>query len=245
MKWNSKPISDFRVIGFFVFTTLVCLGIYLYISSSEKTTKNIIDAESVCRAAISMIMGRPVLSITSRLKGGVVYTKYIRSNDHAVWENRCYLDGSRVVWSSFGKGATGRWRKDSGDSLIQFSVNTSNMTLKVSEAFSDGSKRDRLFHIKDLSALWVKRLMSEQEKSYRSYKGDAAYLHVEKDFFLCNSIDSFHEQAKFIDLYGDSKYATRGCQAYGAGRDSILKVEVSGKQFIQLLETGESGWLVQ
>lgn len=99
----------------------------------------------ICRATIAVAMGRDpkIIKITSS-GGGIIKTKYVRDNDHSVWENRCKIEGNTVVWAT----ATGRWRNDSADEIFKYSV--AGDVLTISQMFSDGSSSDSKFASREL-----------------------------------------------------------------------------------------------
>jgi len=96
--------------------------------------------EDICRATISFLMSQPVNSIEATSVGDKVQLQYIRSSDQSVWQQKCYVRGSEVVWGA----KDGRWRNSEFDPKISAEI-TGNGSLRVIEVYSDGSSRSETF----------------------------------------------------------------------------------------------------
>lgn len=92
------------------------------------------DQARICRAAIGAVMGRdPRIIKVDKEDAGIVHVSYARPDDGTIWEQRCRLEGARVLWAT----RTGRWRDDPQDETITYAVN--GQTLSITQKFADGS----------------------------------------------------------------------------------------------------------
>lgn len=103
----------------------------------------------LCRAAISMVMLRPVNIINvDSLSETVTSVSYIRPDDGTLWRQKCKTDGDHIVWAAI----DGRWRdKYDWEERLVFSLSNSGQTLKVRQIFPDGSGATREFGLDDFS----------------------------------------------------------------------------------------------
>jgi hypothetical protein len=100
----------------------------------------------ICRATISVVMGRDVRTIKSdQVLPDVVAVHYVRPDDKTRWDYRCKITGQRVLWAS----STGRWRDHPMDEVLTYSA--SSTTLTIDQRFTDGSGSAKSFTTKDLN----------------------------------------------------------------------------------------------
>ncbi|WP_137173204.1 hypothetical protein [Massilia sp. HP4] len=92
------------------------------------------DQQQICRAAISAVMGRdPKTLKVTKVDSGVIHLSYSRPDDETVWEQRCRVEGQKVVWAT----KSGRWREHTLDDVITYTVTGTSLT--ISQKFTDGS----------------------------------------------------------------------------------------------------------
>ena len=88
----------------------------------------------ICRATIGAIMGRdPKIIKMDKAEADVIHVSYIRANDGTAWNQRCRIQGMKVIWAT----ETGRWRDDPLDEVISYTVTPTTLTIR--QKFSDGS----------------------------------------------------------------------------------------------------------
>jgi len=79
------------------------------------------SSDQLCKAAISMEMGRPVGTMKTMRLGEVPEISYKRS-DGDRFRYKCKVVGDRIIWSAFFTDTSiwGRWREGEGDAEITF-----------------------------------------------------------------------------------------------------------------------------
>jgi hypothetical protein len=115
--------------------------------SNEKAAITV-SPELVCKAAISLIFGRPVNSIAAVKNGSVVELKYIREVDSSEWRTRCKLEGNEVIWAGFINGNWGRWRVHPSDAKITYRVSADQ--LMVSEQYPSAKASTKTFDLNSI-----------------------------------------------------------------------------------------------
>ncbi|UIN23501.1 hypothetical protein [Herbaspirillum frisingense] len=106
-----------------------------------------IGRTQICKAAISTIMGQsPSIIKIDKEDSGIIFVSYIRPSDKSMWEYRCRIDGTRVIWAS----KTGRWRDHALDEVITYSGTQNSVT--IAQKFTDGSSTSKIFSKADLSS---------------------------------------------------------------------------------------------
>ena len=102
--------------------------------NSSAATQPRFDQAKICRATIAALMGRnPKIIKVDKEDAGIVHVSYIRPDDGTLWEQRCRLEGARVLWAT----RSGRWRDDPRDETVTYSVN--GQTLSITTKYTDGS----------------------------------------------------------------------------------------------------------
>jgi hypothetical protein len=92
------------------------------------------DQQQICRATIGAVMGRdPKIIKVSSVDSGIIHLSYLRPDDGTFWEQRCRIEGQKVIWAT----KSGRWREDPMDEVITYTA--TGATLTVSRKFADGS----------------------------------------------------------------------------------------------------------
>jgi len=100
------------------------------------------EYERICKGAISAIFSPPIDTIrVTNKEGDVLFLTYTRKSDGKIWNNKCKLVGSAVIWGP----SDGRWRTDPKDEKITFSVDRSRGTFTIRQAFGDGSSDEKEF----------------------------------------------------------------------------------------------------
>jgi hypothetical protein len=102
----------------------------------------------ICKAGISLVMGKPPSIMKTSIAGSEVKVSYVRENDGTTWKYKCKVEGSRVIWGS----DPGRWRTDPADEPMSYSVSGSGESarLTVEEKYQDGSSNKETFSASDL-----------------------------------------------------------------------------------------------
>jgi len=103
----------------------------------------------LCKAAISVEMGKDPSIMKARGNGDLVELQYIRDNDGTLWKYQCkIINGNQIMWRTAGDDNTpnrlGRWRDNPLDSTIMFSVSGNTLTI------SESDLGDKTFHQSDL-----------------------------------------------------------------------------------------------
>ncbi|SHM62722.1 hypothetical protein SAMN05216593_1025 [Pseudomonas asturiensis] len=100
----------------------------------------------ICKAAISVEMGRPTKSMKTESSSPYPVIYYKRPDGDS-FKYRCQVSETRVVWSTFltDTGEWGRWRKQysEGDALTTYAVKNSMLTI------SNDQSGDQTFKSKD------------------------------------------------------------------------------------------------
>ena len=90
--------------------------------------------QQICRAAIGALMGRdPNIIKVSKVESGIVHVRYSRPDDGTVWEQRCRIEGQKIVWAT----ESGRWREHPMDEVITYAVAGTSVT--IGQRYTDGS----------------------------------------------------------------------------------------------------------
>lgn len=82
-------------------------------------------AAAICKAGIATLMGRDPKIIRAKDGGDVVRLSYVRENDGSLWEYRCKIEGSEIIWAS----KTGRWRTDPADEKLRYKAGAKSVTV--------------------------------------------------------------------------------------------------------------------
>ena len=124
---------------------IIGAGFALYFINSIPQELNIEDRKYVCRAAISMLMGRQIEIISaSTLQDETTLTTYHRPSDGKVWQNACRIDGDTVVWAAILEdGSTGRWRNHTLDETLTFKLEESGVTINM--MYPDGESTEKSY----------------------------------------------------------------------------------------------------
>lgn len=117
--------------------------------SSSNTAGSPFGYAQICRAAISTVMGRPSASIGAEARGDTIFLSYVRADDGSVWEYRCRVEGSRILWASE---PGGRWRDHPMDEKVTYRVTQESgvSILRISETYPGGTSSEKSFKVGDL-----------------------------------------------------------------------------------------------
>lgn len=114
---------------------------------------NAISAEftsaQLCKAAISVEMGKKPNIMKVKTSGDLVELQYVRPNDGTHWKFQCkIINGNQIMWRTAGDDSTpnriGRWRDNPLDSTIKYSVSGSTLTISESELGDRNFKHSEL-----------------------------------------------------------------------------------------------------
>lgn len=91
------------------------------------------SSADVCKAAISVEMGRPTKTMKTKSSGEIPEISYRRPDGDA-FRYRCQVSDDRVIWSAFmdDTGEWGRWRNrySEGDASTTYSIESGVLTIK-------------------------------------------------------------------------------------------------------------------
>jgi hypothetical protein len=82
-------------------------------------------AAAICKAGIAALMGRDPKIVRAKDNGDIVRLSYVRENDGTLWEYRCKIEGSEIIWAS----KTGRWRTDPADEKLRYKAGAKSVTV--------------------------------------------------------------------------------------------------------------------
>lgn len=116
--------------------------------SASPTAAGAFSAQQICKAAVSVIMGRSPSIMKASTAGSEVKVSYVRPDDRSTWKFKCKLEGSRVMWGS----DPGRWRTHPDDERLYYSVSGAGASarLTIEEKYGDGSATKESFTPKQL-----------------------------------------------------------------------------------------------
>jgi hypothetical protein len=102
------------------------------------------EYDRICKGAISVLFFTPIDDIKLiRREGEVVYLTYTRKSDSTVWKNKCRIECMAIVWGS----EDGRWRTDSRDEKLSFTLDRGARAFTIRLSFSDGSGDQKNFSL--------------------------------------------------------------------------------------------------
>ena len=109
----------------------------LIICASAETFAAEFSAADICKAAISVEMGRPTKTMKTRSSEPTPEISY-RRPDGDSFRYRCQVTGDRVVWSAFMEDTRewGRWRNrySDGDAATTYSTSDGVLTINNDQA---------------------------------------------------------------------------------------------------------------
>lgn len=116
--------------------------------SASATAAGTFSTRQICKAAVSVIMGRSPSIMKASIVGSDVKVSYVRPDDGSKWRFKCKLEGSRVMWGS----DPGRWRTHPDDGRVYYSISEAGASarLTIEEKYSDGSATKESFTPKQL-----------------------------------------------------------------------------------------------
>ncbi len=109
----------------------------------------------VCRATVSMLMGKDVRTIgverhSGSPKNRVVHVSYVRDSDNKRWFQKCKLERHRVIWASdMPNEGYHRWRDHPTDERFEFTrIDEGHFMMKLK--YPDGSGDSKEFKLRGL-----------------------------------------------------------------------------------------------
>lgn len=90
------------------------------VSAADKATPAML-----CKAGIAALMDRDPKIIKAKESNGLVRLSYIRKDDGSLWQYRCKIEGSAIVWAS----KEGRWRTDPADEKLRYRTTAESVTV--------------------------------------------------------------------------------------------------------------------
>lgn len=128
-RWKVIFIYPISAIAF-----MLALGWQLNVADEEEAEARAAQAKQdqmmgqLCRATISMLMGRDVKTIgverySGSPKNRVAHVSYVRESDNKQWFQKCKLEDNRVIWASdMPNEGYHRWRDLSADEIFEFNL---------------------------------------------------------------------------------------------------------------------------
>lgn len=102
------------------------------------------SAADICKAAISVEMGRPTKTMKTRSGEPTPEISY-RRTDGDSFRYRCQVTGDRVVWSTFMEDTRewGRWRNrySDGDAATTYSISNGVLTISNDQSGDQSFKK--------------------------------------------------------------------------------------------------------
>lgn len=153
LSWGQQEASPAFVVGVIVamMAAFICMAAIAPSQQTQSTgaiavstTSSRFNLGHLCRATISMIMGRPISIIrVDSLSARLAHVSYTRPDDGGLWQQKCKTDGNHVVWGA----PDGRWRDmyDWEERMI-FSFKEQGERLVINQRHPDGSGQTQEFH---------------------------------------------------------------------------------------------------
>lgn len=135
-----------KFLGLTIIVCAIIIAAFYFIVGGiiENKRRSVISDADICKGTIAAVMGKPYhSSVDSRGTNGFGITElsYVRQSDNTLWEFRCKISGSSVVWST----KDGPWRTRNGDAEIFWSYKPNRGELIIRQTFSDGSSSSKSF----------------------------------------------------------------------------------------------------
>lgn len=126
---------------------LVGIGSFGSISNAA-ANEPLFSTSQICKAGISLVMGKSPTIMKTDVVGGEVRVSYVRPDDGSTWKYKCKVEGSRVLWGS----DPGRWRTDPADEPMSYFTTGKGESalLTVEEKYQDGSSNKKSFTASEL-----------------------------------------------------------------------------------------------
>ena len=124
-------------------------GLGLLASNSDAAADEpLFSTSQICKAGISLLMGKSPTIMKTAVVGGEVKVSYVRPDDGSTWKYKCKVEGSRVLWGS----DPGRWRTDPADEPMSYFATGKGESalLTVEERYQDGSSNKKSFSANEL-----------------------------------------------------------------------------------------------
>lgn len=115
------------VAWYIVAFAVVAVAIYPAFAADKATPA------AICKAGIAALMDRDPKIIKARESDGLVQLSYIRKEDRSLWQYRCKIEGSAIVWAS----KEGRWRTDPADEKLRYRSTADSVTVDYLTAEGD------------------------------------------------------------------------------------------------------------
>ena len=150
--WGEKDASPTFIAG--AFASIVLLAFVVAGSIQPQNAAPTITAKSdrfnighLCRAAISIVMGRPVGIIrVDSMNQSLATVSYNRPDDGTLWQQKCTIEGDHVVWAAL----DGRWRNNyQWEERLIFSHGNNGELLTIKQKYPDGSGSTQEFRLTD------------------------------------------------------------------------------------------------
>lgn len=107
----------------------------MFAALSVSTYASEFSRADVCKAAISIEMGKDTVSMKTKKAGDTPVISYVRSNDLQEFTYRCKFIDSDVIWSGYlnDEREWGRWRDDpANDAQTTFEIKGSEILIRNS-----------------------------------------------------------------------------------------------------------------
>lgn len=152
-RWKVIIVYPISAIAF-----MLALGWQLNVADEEEAEARAAQAKQdqmmgqLCRATISMLMGRDVKTIgvdrySGSPKNRVVHVSYVRESDNKQWFQKCMLEDNRVIWASdMPNEGHHRWRNHPADEIFEFTrIDEGHFILKMNNPDGSGDSKEFTF----------------------------------------------------------------------------------------------------
>lgn len=126
------------------FALVSCLSVMSFNALSAEFTNT-----QLCKAAISVEMGKKPSIMKVKTSGDLVDLQYVRPDDGTHWKYQCkIINGNQIMWRTAGDDNTpnrlGRWRDNPLDSTIKYSISGNTLTISESDLGDKTFKQSEL-----------------------------------------------------------------------------------------------------
>lgn len=201
----------------------------LLTACGESTDTNYAEKD-ICRAAISLVMGRSLDTVSIDSSSGSQFNlSYTRPEDGSNWSYKCKVEGNSILWGA----DDGRWRDADEDSKLSFTIQE---VLTVVEGFSDGSKKTAVYDHTDFQGSIEKFDTLESKVSYLLGYSNAGQLESQG---VNIDVEAFSEGVKASVMGSASAIGEQEAQEVFTEYQAKLQAEAQ-TQFDQLAEANRA-----
>lgn len=120
-----RTLSDLHPIHLSSMTKTALIFLAAILAGGPALAADAPTTAAICKAGIAAVMGRDPKIIRAKDNGDIVRLSYVRENDGSLWEYRCKIEGSEIIWAT----KTGRWRTDPADEKLRYKAGAKSVTV--------------------------------------------------------------------------------------------------------------------